>query len=114
MKHSLAILKGIGVDPRAYLTKVSPLPAIEYDKRQQKAVLEKFDMKRYKSERTNIKLKKQFFGKQQSFVSHLDGTRGKSILSTENVCFICMCVNIVRRGCACVELLNGIIWCVAE
>ena len=42
------------------MTKVSPLPAIEYDKRQQRKVLEKFDMKRYKSFGNEYKAEKDF------------------------------------------------------
>ena len=43
------------------MTKVSPLPAIEYDNTQQRKVLEKFDMKRdTKALEANLKQKKQF------------------------------------------------------
>ena len=44
------------------MTKVSPLPAIEYDNRQQRKVLEKFDMKRYKSSGSESKAEEAVFG----------------------------------------------------
>ena len=49
------------------MTKVSPLPAIEYDKRQQKAVLEKFDMKRYKSYGNECKVEEAVFWQAAKF-----------------------------------------------
>ena len=44
------------------MTKVSSLPAIEYDNRQQRKVLEKFDMKRYKSSGNEYEAEEAVFG----------------------------------------------------
>ena len=77
------------------MTKVSPLPAIEYDKRQQRKVLEKFDMKRYKSSGNEYKVEEAVFWQATKFCFHLQSRRrSKGILLTEYV-FLCVLICIL-------------------